>query len=138
MIATMGVPAQRKLEFSEPPILVDWNLEFSRPQNRKAHAYWNAIRGDRQMPSRRALSPRGMREFLTHVNLVDVWPEAEGVVSYKVTLQGSHGLELLGHMAHRRLDSCLSEVTARRLRECLDHARNSARPLKNQHWRYRR
>lgn len=72
-----------------------------------------------------------MREFLTHVNLVDLWPQSEGgAVDYNVTLQGSHGLELFGHLAHRRLDACLSEVTARRLRECLDHARESARPLR--------
>jgi hypothetical protein len=126
----MGAQALRKLEFAEPPILVDWRLEFTRPQNRKAHAYWNSLRGDRQMPSRRELSPRGMREFLTHVNLVDVCPESEGAVDYKVTLQGSNGLDLLGHLAHRRLDTCLSEVTARRLRECLDHAKDSARPVR--------
>jgi hypothetical protein len=131
MILTMGAQAQWKPEFAEPPIHVDWALQFSRPENRKALAYWNSLRGERQMPARSELSPRGMREFLTHVNLVDIWPDSGGcVVDYEVTLQGSHGLEVFGNLARRRLAAGLSAVTARRLRECWNIVRDSGRPVR--------
>ena len=126
----MGAVPHRKWEFAEPPINADWKLAFMRPENRKAHAYWNSICGERAMPTRSDLSPRGMREFITHVNLVDVWPASGGPVDYEVTLQGSHGREVFGHLVRRRFSAALSEVTARRLRECLNLVRDSGRPVR--------
>src|SRR5579871_42041 len=82
----MGAQPISKLEFAEPTIHVDWTGAFSRLENRKALTYWNSIRGDRQMPDRRDLSPRAMREFLTYVNLVDVRHCSNGVVEYEVAL----------------------------------------------------
>jgi hypothetical protein len=82
------------------------------------------------MPARSELSPRGMREFLTYINLVDVRPASEGAADYEVALQGSHGLEVFGAMARRRFSAGLSEATARRLRECLSLGRDSGRPVR--------
>jgi len=131
MIRAMGAQAEWKPEFVEPQIHVDWTLNFSRRENRKAHIYWNSLRGERKMPTRSELRPRGMREFLTHVNLVDIWPAyAGGSIDYQVSLRGSHGSEVFGQLAHRRLDVSLSAVTARRLRECLNHVRDSRGPVR--------
>ena len=127
----MGAQPQRKYEFDEPTIHVDWTLAFSRTENGKARAYWDSLRGERIMPARSELSPRGMREFLTHVNLVDVCPgSGRESIDYMVTLQGSHGSEVFGPLARRKFSAGLSEVTARRLRECLTLARDSARPVR--------
>lgn len=83
------------------------------------------------MPKRSELNPRDMCEFLTHVNLVDVWPTyGGGSVDYQVSLQGAHGFEDFGQLAHRNLDASLSVVTARRLRECLDQVRDSQLPVR--------
>ncbi|MGH6876791.1 MAG: PAS domain-containing protein [Rhizomicrobium sp.] len=118
-------------EFAEPPIFVDRSLQFSRPENQKALAYWNSIRSERQMPARSALRPRAMVDFLTHVNLVDVLPGLDvGATDYQVTLQGSHGADVFGVLAHRKLSAGLSEVTARRLRECLNFVSDSGRPVR--------
>jgi len=126
----MGAQPISKLEFAEPTIHVDWTGAFSRLENRKALTYWNSIRGDRQMPDRRDLSPRAMREFLTYVNLVDVRHCSNGVVEYEVALQGAHGAEVFGPLARRRFSAALSEVTARRLSECLDLVRDAGRPVR--------
>jgi len=131
IIQAMSAQPQRKPEFAEPPIGVDWTLTFTRAETKKAHAYWNSLRGSRQMPLRTELSPRGMREFLTHVNLVDVGAVSErGASDYEVTLQGAHGLEVFGPLARRRFSAVLSEVTARRLRECLNLVRDSGQPVR--------
>jgi hypothetical protein len=126
----MGAQPHRRPEFAEPPIVVDWTLAFSRPETKKAHVYWTWIRGSRRMPMRSELSPRGMREFLTHVNLVDAGsPSGTDTTDYEVTLQGAHGLEVFGPLARRRFSASLSEVTARRLRECLNLVRDSGQPV---------
>jgi len=131
MIEAMGAKPKREPEFAEPPIHVDWTLAFSRPETKKAHAYWDSVRGARIMPARSDLSPRGMREFLTHVNLVGVCQAAEdGSIDYEVALQGSHGSEVFGPLARRRLAAGLSAVTTRRLRECFDLVRDSGRPVR--------
>jgi len=126
----MGAQPLHELEFEEPTIHVDWTAEFSRVENRRAHAYWNSIRGDRQMPMRSDLNPRGMREFLTYVNLVDVCMCSNGAVEYVVALQGAHGTEVFGPLARRRFSAVLSEVTARRLRECLSLVRDAGLPVR--------
>ena len=130
-IVRMGAEPQRTFEFAEPPIDVDWTLAFSRPENRKALAYWKSVCGERGMPTRSNLSPRGMRDFITHVNLVDVWPASGGgSVDYEIILQGSHGREVLGHLVRRKFNAGLSEMTARRLRECLNIVRDWRRPVR--------
>ena len=127
----MGAEPQRTFEFAEPPIEVDPTLAFSRPENRKALAYWKSICGERGMPTRSDLSPRGMRDFITHVNLVDVWPASGGgSVDYEIALQGSHGREVLGHLVRRKFSAGLSQMTARRLRECLNVVRDCGRPVR--------
>jgi hypothetical protein len=131
MIEAMGAQPKRKPEFAEPPIQVDWTLAFSRPETKKAHTYRDSLRGARIMPARSDLSPRGMREFLTHVNLVGVCQAVEGgSIDYEVALQGSHGSEVFGPLARRKLAAGLSAVTARRLRECFDLVRDSGRPVR--------
>jgi hypothetical protein len=127
----MGAAPLRQWEFAEPRIHADWTLAFLRAEPKKAHAYWNSLRGERPMPARSDLSPRGMREFITHVNLVDVRPASgSGAVDYEVALQGSHALGVFGHLAHRRFGEGLSAVTARRLRECWNLVADSGRPVR--------
>lgn len=92
-------------QIAEPPITVDWGLAFSRRETSEAYAYWDSIRGERAMPTRRELSPRGMREFLTYVGLVDVQPAVEGTpVAYNISLELAHGREVFGQLAPRDIE----------------------------------
>ncbi len=85
------------------------------------------------MPTRRELSPRGMREFLTYVGLVDVQPAVEGTpVAYNISLELAHGREVFGQLAPRDIEESLPPARVRRARECFEHVRISARPARIQ------
>ena len=129
----MAVQLRRDVQFAEPPIIVDWTLAFVRAECRKAYVYWDSIRGNKAMALRSELSPRGMLEFLTYVNLVDVLPVPEnGSIDYQVSLQATHGREVFGHLTRRKIDTVLSEMTARRMCESFELVRAAARPARFQ------
>src|SRR5436309_11449465 len=54
------------------PVTADWDLQFARAPVQKAIAYWNSLLRGRKMPARHELTPRAMKNFIPHVNLVDV------------------------------------------------------------------
>src|SRR5436190_9621211 len=89
-----------------PAITVDWSLAFQSPVAKQAAGYWFSLRGDRDMPARRELSPSAMRAFLSFVNLVSV--KGEGLGSYTVILQGQHTRDVFGHLANCYLSEVLT------------------------------
>ena len=83
------------------------------------------------MPARGELKPRGMLEFLTYVNVVEVRTDCDSaLVEYEVALQATHARNVFGPLAHGKLETGLSEVTARRRRYCFDLVTNSARSVR--------
>ena len=112
------------------PITVDWGLAFTQSATKSGLAYWDALRGSRTMPARRDLSPRAMRGFLAHVNVVDVIQDSLHSFEYVVSLQGQHAHDVLGHVAGRRLGDVLSEPLAHRWRSCFDLSRSAATPVR--------
>src|ERR1700721_585829 len=108
------------------PITVDWELAFTQDATKKGLSYWRTICGNRVMPARRDLSPRAMRDFLPHANVVDVIQDSLHSFDYVVSLQGQHAFEVLGQVAGRRLSQILSEALAQRWRSCFDLSRSGA------------
>lgn len=69
------------------------------PRLVRAHDYWDRIRGDRPMPSRRDVQPRDIKALLPHVFLVDLIGDP---ARYRIRLAGTEvnnrfGLELTGY-----------------------------------------
>jgi hypothetical protein len=112
---------------SLPKIAVDWTLTFTHPDIRLAAEYWNALKGQRNMPSRQELKPLAMRRFLRLVNLVDVEPGSD---VYKVSLQSAHTIELFGPIAHRKFGELFPSDVAQRWRDCFTLARESRDPVR--------
>jgi hypothetical protein len=82
------------------------------------------------MPARSELSPRAMRDFLSHVSVVDVVADAVHGFEYIVSLQGMHSREVLGNVKGRRLGEILSPELAERWRDCFGHSRAAAAPVR--------
>jgi len=80
------------------------------------------------MPSRSDLSPRAMREFLDHVNLVDVISEPR--ISFRVSLQGAQSRGVFGHMAKQRLGDILPPFFEKRWTESFEVPRSSETPVR--------
>lgn len=126
----MAHPARLDPGSEVSPVTVDWGLGFLRPQTSKALAFWQSLRNGRGMPGRHELRPRAMREFLDHVSLVDVVPDARRGFDYVVGLQGQHARDVFGPMAGRRLDAMMPLKLADRWRASFDLARNAAAPVR--------
>jgi hypothetical protein len=117
--------------FEKPPmptITVDWSLAFQSPVAKQAAGYWFSLRGDRDMPGRRELSPSAMRGFLSFVNLVAI--NGEGPGSYTIVLQGQHTRDVFGHVANRNLSEVLTPAEEQRWRESFDLTHNSQKPVR--------
>ncbi|HEY2445211.1 MAG TPA: PAS domain-containing protein [Rhizomicrobium sp.] len=112
------------------PITVDWELGFQEPSTIRALAYWRSLCNGHAMPSRRDLSPRDMRGFLSHVNLVDVVPGTGNVIDYIVSLQGTHARDVFGHLAGRRLREMFPATLEQRWRNSFDLPRVAAAPVR--------
>jgi hypothetical protein len=113
------------------PITVDWGLAFMKPCTQKALAYWRSLCSGRKMPQRRELSPKAMREFLFHVNLVDVIRATDGsVADYTVSLQGQHAHDTYGPVMQRSLGQVLPPPIEARWRSCFGVACSAARPVR--------
>lgn len=52
-------------------------LELKHPKLRSLLSYWHAKRGDRDVPTRTAIDPLEMSEWLGNVLLIDVTPDGE-------------------------------------------------------------
>jgi hypothetical protein len=112
------------------PITCDWELGFAQPATRKALAYWRQLCAGRRMPIRRELKPRAMREFLDHVNLVDVIPQDDGGFDFMVTLQGAQSFGVFGHMAGQTLSEILPPVFEKRWSDSFELPRMAAAPVR--------
>jgi hypothetical protein len=112
------------------PVTVDWDLAFLQAPTRQGLAYWQSLRNGHQFPSRRALSPRAMRNFLGHVNLVDVVPGAGSSFDYIISLQGEHAREVFGRLAGRKLREILSPALEQRWRKSFDLPRTATAPVR--------
>lgn len=116
---------------AEPsPLVMDRQLAFSQPANRNGLAYWQALRGERAMPARRELRPRAMRDFLDHVNLIDVIADGEEHFDYAVSLEGARARDVFGHMVGRRLGDMLPPRHERRWRDTFEEIRSAAAPFR--------
>jgi hypothetical protein len=111
--------------------VVDRDLRFTREPTRKAFAYWETLCKGRKMPRRQELSPHSMREFLPHVNLVDLVRErADAPVDYIVSLEGQHAHQIFGPVAHRKLHEVLPAHVEQRWRFIFGAASQAARPMR--------
>jgi hypothetical protein len=139
------MPAQPRPEIlnTDRPIPVDLGLDFCRTETRKAHAYWDSIRGERAMPARGDLRPRGMREFISYVNLVDTQRIFEGdSLDYQISLEAQHTRNVFGHLTLQNIKKGMLPERVRRARECFELVRTTARPariqsrvtVRNQFW----
>lgn len=118
-------------EASFAPITVDWDLKFTKPYMKAAFEYWRSLCAGRKMPQRRELDPRSMREFLSHVNLVNVVRAADGsVADYVLGLQGQHAVETYGPIVRRNLRQVLPPPIEARWRSCFGVACSAARPAR--------
>jgi len=126
----MAFAARLDAQSELSPVTVDWDLAFLQAPTRQAFAYWQSLRNGHQFPSRRALSPQAMRNFLRHVNLVDVVPGAGDSFDYVISLEGEHAREVFGHLAGRKLREILSPPLERRWRKSFDLPRTAAAPLR--------
>ena len=131
--AAPAAPAQQCaiLDPALAPVVTDWELQFSRPSTRRACDYWLSLRGDRKMPRRHELSPARMRDFLPHVNLIDVIRDAgSSEPDFRVALQGQHGTDVYGQIAHQPLEQVLPLHVAQRWRQSFLTCFQAVRPVR--------
>jgi len=91
---------------SRPPIVVDYDLQFSQPQLGAALAYWRACCRDRTMPARSDLDPVDMRQFLARVLLAEV-------------VAGRHGPEIRIRLAGTEIEAIFGPMTGKPLGDAL-------------------
>lgn len=112
-----------------PPVFVDRSLALTRTATIKGRDYWNKLRGDRPMPARGDIAPRDMREFLSHIGLVEVVPGANGGVDYTMRIAGGKIEEIFGTLTGQPITRSLPEETASRWRLVFDEIRKGGVPL---------
>jgi hypothetical protein len=112
------------------PVAIDWDLAFTRPQMRRACAYWQSLCDGRRMPARRELNPRAMKEFLPYVNLVNFERRDGSAYDYIVTLQCNHARDILGNVENKRLSDVLPSAIEQRWRSSFDLTRLNAAPVR--------
>ena len=122
--------AQLDLKGEVFPITCDWELGFTQPATGKALVYWRELCAGRTMPIRRELSPSAMREFLDHVNLVDVLPRREGGFDFMISLQGAQSCGVFGHMAGQTLSEILPPHFEKRWSDSFELPRSAAAPVR--------
>ena len=98
------------------PIANDWTLAFTHPLTREASDYWERCRGDRAMPLKRDLTLRGMRNFLSHVALIDVLPRVHGEFDFRVRLAGEATKRVFGNVAGKSFGEFLTAEGEQRWR----------------------
>ncbi len=77
------------------PLQYDPDLNFEHPLLKEAHALWQKLRGDRELPSRRDLDPVQIPPaMLPHMQLLDIEPGPP--VRYRWRLIGTHITAALG------------------------------------------
>jgi hypothetical protein len=125
--------SQGLIDFSDasyPPVAYDATLSFEHPALVAALAYWRRQCGDRTMPRRAAIDPRGMKDFLTHVGLVEVLARPGEPIDYFVRVAGQDIEDVLGPRTGRSLTAALPPVLAARWRDGFDRVRELKKPLR--------
>lgn len=112
-----------------PPVFVDRSLALTRFATIKGRDYWKNLCGSRTMPARGDIAPRDMREFLSHVGLVEVILSANGTVDYTMRVAGGKIEEIFGPLTGQPLSQTLPDETVSRWRLVFDEVRKSCVPL---------
>jgi hypothetical protein len=113
-----------------PPVSYDWSLAFEHETTRKGLAFWHELRGTNALPSFKDFSPRGIKDFISNVSLIESRAQEDGKVDYSVRLTGERVRERYGAVAHRKLQEFLPLEMERRWREALDLVRSAQAPLR--------
>jgi|SRR5690242_8712306 hypothetical protein len=112
------------------PVFYDWSLAFEHEATRKGLAYWCGQRGAQALPSFKDIRPRGMKEFIANVSLIDSRLRGDGAREYSVRLTGERVRERYGAVARRKLQEFLPAEMERRWRHALDLVRTAQSPLR--------
>ena len=89
--------------------LLDPTLQFLHPIPRAAAAYWRSrCPPDGGVPGRQDIDPLGMRGFLPHVMLQEIYWREDGPPRLRYRLLGTHLVEHYGELTGRWLDEVLA------------------------------
>ncbi len=99
---------------SDPPVSFDLPASLTREPVMKGYRYWQAARGERDMPARKDMSPQGMRDFVSHVGLVEVRRDEDGRYDFFIRLAGAKIENVFGSITGKALGQFLpADVEAR-------------------------
>lgn len=112
-----------------PPVFVDRSLSLTRTATIKGRDYWMDLRRGRAMPARADIAPRDMRDFLSHVGLVEKLQLSGGEEDFAVRLAGGRIEEVFGAIAGRPIGATLPPETAARWRLVLNEVSRGLAPL---------
>src|SRR5690349_17592185 len=98
------------------PVYYDWSLAFEHETTRNGLAYWNERRGTQSIPLFKDLRPRGMKDFIANVSVIESRVRGDGSAEYSVRLTGERVRERYGTVAHRKLQEFLPPEMERRWR----------------------
>lgn len=112
------------------PVYYDWSLQFEHEATRKGLAYWNERCGADQVPAFQDIRPRGMKDFIAHVSLIESHLGADGSSEYSVRLTGERVRERYGAVARRKLKDFLPADMERRWRHALGLVSAAQSPLR--------
>jgi len=124
------MPEAAKSRPDLPPVSYDWSLAFENETTGKGLAYWKELRGGNGLPSVKDFSPRGMKDFISNVSLIERRVGEDGKVDYFVRLTGERVRERYGAVAHRKLQEFLPLEMERRWREALELVTSAQAPLR--------
>ena len=113
-----------------PPIEIDHKVALKREMNVKAFEYWKRVKGDRLMPSRKDISPQGMREFVRHIGLVEIRPGAHGEQTYFIRLAGAKIESVYGSITGKYLNEFLPPQIEARWRTLFSTPQGTKAPVR--------
>jgi hypothetical protein len=111
-----------------PALHIDSEVVLTQPLTIKTYDYWRACRGGRLMPTRADITPKGMKDFMTNVGLIEARPTALGV-DYVVRLAGSRCEEVFGPISGKSLSDFLPPEIEVRWRRVCEEVRRTRGPL---------
>ena len=126
----MDVIAEMLSRTDGPTVEFATAATLTREMTKKAHDYWQAVRGARPWPARKDITPQGMREFLSHVGLVEARPGAKGGTTYFIRLAGAKIESVYGSITGKALSEFLSVPLEARWRLVFDAALARQEPFR--------
>lgn len=112
------------------PVFYDWSLAFEHEATRKGLAYWNEQRGAQSVPAFKDIRPKGMKDFIANVSLIERGIRADGAAEYSVRLTGERVRERYGAVARHKLQESLPAEMERRWRHALELVRTAQVPVR--------